>query len=223
MNNKNIETKQCSVKEIDSIGMESSNGNLKFIASKEIVDRDGDIIYIDGIDTKNFSKNPVFLWGHDSDKLPIGKIISTEKVVGVDGIKMLMIEVEFHKSVIAQEIKEMYDTNFLNAVSVRILPKSYEFYKDEKNEGIKFVESELIEVSAVTLPSNQEALIQRSLDQAVQIKRLEKEVSEMKSVYEKIETITETLSKFYAGSGNVGGVGSRIENISKKLQGEKNG
>ena len=38
---------------------------VEFIASKEIVDRGGDVINIKGIDLKNFKKNPVILWSHN--------------------------------------------------------------------------------------------------------------------------------------------------------------
>ncbi len=38
---------------------------IKFRASTPALDRHGTIIKSEGIKTKNFRKNPLFLWGHD--------------------------------------------------------------------------------------------------------------------------------------------------------------
>ena len=208
-------------KDVLSDGMTQDGNIIRFVASKEIIDRDGDIIYVDGIDTKNFAKNPLFLWGHDTSRKPIGKIVNLEKSTGLDGIKQLNIAVEFYGSEEAQEIRDMYVNGFLSGVSVRILPKSYEQYKNKDGAwGWKYLTSELLEVSAVTVPANQGALIQKMISQTLNIRRLEKQVGEMKSVYAKISTITETLQKFYAGSEKPKAE-NRITEISKKLQGVK--
>ena len=52
----------------------SEDGPIEFVLSHESDDRMGDIIRQDGWDLKNFQKNPVMLWAHDSRGIPpIGK------------------------------------------------------------------------------------------------------------------------------------------------------
>ena len=55
-----MDVKQKSI--ISTEKVEGGEGTLKFIASKEIIDRMGDVIVIDGINTANYEKNPVFLY-----------------------------------------------------------------------------------------------------------------------------------------------------------------
>lgn len=213
---------ETKTKNIATTETQVSGDTLSFIASKEVIDRDGDIIFVDGIDTKEFEKNPVFLWGHDLSSLPIGKVTSIQKRTDSNGVKELAISVEFHNSEKAQEIKGMYVNGFLNGVSVRILPTKYDSYKSEAGKGLKFIESKLLEVSAVTVPANQEALIQKALEQALEIKRMNKQIGELKEVYSRLETLTETLAKYFAGRETISkGNESRINDIAKKLQGEK--
>jgi hypothetical protein len=46
----------------------------RFIASDETVDRYGDIIRASGWQLGNYRQNPVLLFGHQSDSLPVGKV-----------------------------------------------------------------------------------------------------------------------------------------------------
>lgn len=127
-----------------------------FVASTEAVDRYGDVVLASGWDLKNFLLNPVILFAHDYDELPVGKAIRT----WVEN-KQLMIEVEFP----TKEIYEMADTvfklvagDFLNAVSVGFLAKKYRWVDTDDRCGLDIEEAELLEVSIVTVPANPEAL-----------------------------------------------------------------
>ena len=53
---------------------------VEFIASKEVVDRSGDVVKIKGIDFKAFKKNPVIMWSHRHSDPPIGKAVGIRKV-----------------------------------------------------------------------------------------------------------------------------------------------
>ena len=44
-----------------------------FTGSDETIDRDGEIIKVDGWQLANYKKNPVILWGHNHSIPAIGK------------------------------------------------------------------------------------------------------------------------------------------------------
>ena len=49
----------AAIKQVDA-----DRRHITFVASQEIVDRDGDVILVDGIDTARFLENPVLLADH---------------------------------------------------------------------------------------------------------------------------------------------------------------
>jgi len=170
-----------------------------FVASKQIVDRDGDVIYIDGMDTTTYlSKNPLFLWSHQADLLPLGRVIGLEKTFDSEGVPILKATVEWWKSNIAQEIKEMYQQGFLSSVSIRFLAIEYEERKDNENErrtGWDITKSELLEISAVTVPANSEAVIMKMANMSLKIKELEERQSENGDIYQKIISLFDDIKK----------------------------
>jgi len=54
-------------------------GKLEAIVSTNDIDRHGEIVDIEGIDIKNYEKNPVVMWAHDYSLPPIGKTTSLTK------------------------------------------------------------------------------------------------------------------------------------------------
>lgn len=142
---------------------EMEERTVRFTISKEVVDRDGDIIRADGIDLTNFNKNPVFLLCHDSHDLPVGKV----KKVWVEG-KSVKADVYFpkleelasdpalasEKAKLSDFVFHCYKTGMLNAVSIRFLPLEYE----ETKTGYDVIKWELLEFSAVPVPANQDSI-----------------------------------------------------------------
>lgn len=124
---------------------------LRFIGSTETPDRDGDVISADGWELANYWKNPVFLWAHDYSIPPIGKAIN---VFVRD--KQLIFDIEFAKTDRAQEIYDLYKGGFLNATSVGFVGKEGK----PTATGTHFTRQELLELSAVPVPSNPTALQQ---------------------------------------------------------------
>lgn len=114
-------------------------------------DRHGDIVKQEW-ELKHFKKNPVFLNSHNYDGIEhiIGKIHNTK----ADN-KQLEGDIEFFLDnpigVLAQKAVE---GGFLNTTSVGFLPKEF----DDKGTILK---SELLEVSAVSVPANPEALFEK--------------------------------------------------------------
>lgn len=138
---------------------------LRFIGSDATPDRDGDVISPDGWDLSNYQKNPVFLWAHDYSIPPVGKSTKTWKEKG-----KLMFDIQFPEKGIypfADLVYNLYKGGFLNATSVGFIGKEAQAREDddvkdlpEWRRGVKFVKQELLELSAVPVPSNPAALQQ---------------------------------------------------------------
>ncbi len=133
------------------------------IASTESVDRDGDILRANGWNLKNFKKNPRVLWAHDDKDLPIAKAtdirIHDKKLL----FKPKFATAEMNPK--AEQIFQMFKAGFLRAFSVRFDPVEWEDIKqdDGKQSSLfrqprDYKSLELLEISAVNIPANAEAL-----------------------------------------------------------------
>ena len=131
-----------------------------FVASSEAVDRYGDVIVASGWQLKNFRKNPIALWQH-SGAQPIG---TWKDVDVVDGQLVATLEmVKPGVSIIADMLRGMVEQRVLRAVSVGFQPMAghIERILDEKGNwqgGYRYLKSELLEISLVSVPANPEAL-----------------------------------------------------------------
>lgn len=144
--------------EVEKAGSEKDR-TLSFVISDGKIDRDGDTISIDGWDIENYLKDPVMLWAHDYRLPPIGRAVS----VTVAGKKLKALDkfMDADLSPFADQIYRMYLDGWLHATSVGFLPKKWKPSEDEKRRyGIDFIEQELLEHSAVPVPSNARALIE---------------------------------------------------------------
>ena len=139
---------------------------LGFTISTGAVDRDQDMIDPKGWKLDHYLRNPVVLWAHRADELPIGK------ATGVDrDDRRLRASVEFlpggygTASDLADNIYRLAHDGYLSATSVGFRPITWDFTDDETRgggdwfPGIDFAEQELVELSICCVPSNPEALI----------------------------------------------------------------
>ena len=138
---------------------------LEMAGSTEDKDRMGDVIKAKGWKLKEFKKNPVILWAHNYNEPPIGRATN----VWIDKeTNKLMFNVEFadpETYEFADTIFKLYKGGFLHATSVGFIPLQWEG-KDEddensrpKFEGNIFTSQELLELSAVPVPANANALV----------------------------------------------------------------
>lgn len=131
---------------------------VEFVASTEGVKRDGHEVMARGFDFTNFDKNPVFLWGHDQGSPdrpplpPIGSVID-RKVEADDAGARLVIRVKFAEHELADTVFRLYRDKHMRSVSIGWLPIKTEPTKT----GVRFLESELLEVSAVPVPADPDA------------------------------------------------------------------
>lgn len=143
-------TVYCTVKQFG----EAEERILRFIGSTETRDRDGDVLAVDGWELANYLKNPVFLWAHDYSIPPIGKAIN----VTVRN-KQLLFDIEFPEEGVyplADTVYKLYRGGFLSATSVGFIGKD----GMPIATGTHFTRQELLELSAVPVPSNPTALQQ---------------------------------------------------------------
>lgn len=139
----------------------SCNSCLDFIASDETLDRYHEVIVASGWKLDNYVKNPVFQNSHQYGDIiyTIGRALITE-VRNVYGRAVLFQRVEFatEANPIAKIAYNLYKGKFLNAVSVGFIPLQWENGEPGNLWNRRYTEQELLEVSAVGIPANPNAL-----------------------------------------------------------------
>ena len=143
--------------------------SLVAVASTNGIDRDGEIIEAKAFENalSLFRKNPVVLWAHDHSKPPIAK--SLQEKITDDG---LIFQPQFAKTTFAKEIWSLFKNGFLNAFSIGFIPKEYEYEEINGKKVRKFTEVELLEISAVPVPSNAAALAVRSVTGSSELQKI---------------------------------------------------
>lgn len=127
----------------------------KMLISKEVVDRDWEIVKLDWLDTKRYKKNPVVLIDH---RYTIDSIVGKTKKIYQEG-KKLYADFVFADTEKAKLIEEMYEEGFINASSIGFMAQK----RAEDNRKV-IEESELLEWSLVVAWSNREALKEKNID-----------------------------------------------------------
>ena len=153
------------------------SNDYQVIASTNSIDRQGDSIDQSGWQLANYLKNPVMLWAHNYDELPVAKALQIDVVNDQLIATFQFASAEANPK--AAQIKQLYDEGFLNAVSVGFIPL--------KRSGNIIIEQELLEISFVPVPANQDALalaMTKGLDVSLVKAELEKGDEEPKEVEE---------------------------------------
>lgn len=143
---------------------------LSFVGTTGGRDRMGDEISTAGWDLKAYKKNPVFLWAHSYQNLPIGRTLKIDKEDD-----KLIFDVEFATADLnpmAEQVFQLYKQGFLRGTSVGFRSLDSEWLdldSDEETEkrkktpdvlpGKRFRKTELLELSAVPVPANPDALM----------------------------------------------------------------
>ena len=140
---------------------------IRFTITTSAVDRERDILELDGWELGNYQRNPVVLWGHEAYEPPIGRAVSLFREG--EGLKS---DVRFVPADVpvygpkAEGIKQLCRSGVLFATSVGFRPLEWDFTEDEARgaddwfPGIDFHRQELMEFSIVSIPANPEALIE---------------------------------------------------------------
>lgn len=131
----------------------------------EAVDRDREVLIASGADLRNYRKNPVVLWMHRKDILPIGRNLWIRKAP--DG-RSLVAKTKLKDKGIGREIMDHLADGFPLAISVGLMARVVEPVtpadvrkRPAWADADRIIrEWELTEYSLVTVPANQEALIE---------------------------------------------------------------
>lgn len=130
-------------------------GQVEVIVSSSALDRHGETIQVSGINTKRFMENPVVLWAHDYESLPIGKVVKAWKSEG-----KLMARIQFMTDILpfADVVYQLILAGAINAVSIGGIVQEYGESKG-KMDYSNITKMEMIELSVVPVGANPEALI----------------------------------------------------------------
>lgn len=148
------------------VGVSGSAAVLDFIASTATLDRYREIIEPAGWQLDSYRRNPVFQNAHNYGDIlfTLGKALWTE-VRAVGNGQALCQRIQFATEVnpVARIAYGLYKGGFLNAVSVGFIPLRWEdggngAGGDAPAPRRRYLEQELLEVSAVAIPANPDAL-----------------------------------------------------------------
>lgn len=131
--------------------IQQKDGKIYGVASSSVVDRQNEVVDVEGWDLKNFKKAPRLLWAHDHTEPAIGKVTKTW-YEGLGKAKRLMFEAVFQDvTEKARAIKQLVQDGFINTFSVG--------FKPLEMDGNTIVKQELLEISVVNVPANPEAML----------------------------------------------------------------
>ena len=164
-----MEAKNMNHKTLDA-KFTAGDGITKFTATitTSSIDRDGEVVVPGGMNSKQFEQNPVLLYAHDPAK-PIGKMTALRRGESViDADFALVPRPESHEGEwFPDTVGALMRFGALKGVSIGFAPmaggmrQATKGDKDKYGVGVARVYSKwnLMEVSVVSVPANQDALI----------------------------------------------------------------
>lgn len=124
---------------------------MKAIFSTESVDAAKHIMKMGGVDLSRFNDNPVLLFVHNDEAMPVGTI----KNLRVENSQLVGEVVWDEKDPEALKIKGKYERGIMRGFSIRATIK-----KSHKVGNVRVIEEwELIEISCVAVPANKDCLV----------------------------------------------------------------
>ncbi len=140
---------------------ECKEGVYDWTMSDMSLDRDNERMDPTGGDFRNFKKNPVVLWAHDPSRPAIGKVQHPSVREGKVRGKIAFDPNDPFAQMISAKVRD----GFLSAGSVGFKPTNVEFVEDSKDPTrLIHRKWELIEFSICNMPSNINAMVDRSAE-----------------------------------------------------------
>lgn len=184
---------------------QKENGTFEFVASGIKVDRYGEIVDPSGWDFKAYKENPVMLWAHDSRIPAIARVTKIWK-----DEKQVYAKAEWAPSPFAQEIRQLVEAGFINAVSVGFLPREWE----GEWPSYKYIDQELLEISIVNVPAYADALIDHAKEMGLSL--AQKAFEGIKGEKTSENTASPTEKTIEAIEHNEKGITLHFSDLSKK-------
>lgn len=151
--------------------IDKENFTVEGIFSTEEVDRHGEIVMQNGWKLEAYRENPVVLWAHQSDQLPIANMLN----IGVNAQNQLEGKMQFavKEYPFAETVFNMISGGFLRAFSAGFMNEIWQM--NEADDTVVLNQNELFEVSCVPIPANKLALVKAK---GIDTKLYEKEIEE---------------------------------------------
>jgi HK97 family phage prohead protease len=132
------------------------DGTLEAVITTNSTDRYNEQIDTSGVDTSSYMSNPVVLYGHDYEGLPIGKTLKLTEMKNKIKARFQLAVEEYP---FAATVYAMVKGGYINAVSIGGLVREW---SDDYRTILKM---DMVEFSLCAVPANPEALITgRSLE-----------------------------------------------------------
>ena len=134
------------------------DGQYSIVATTADVDRDGEVVEPGGVTNldRYLKDNPVVLFGHKWDQPPVGKATAARQFD--DRIEL---DIQFADTEFGREIRYLYDNGFMSSFSIGFIPHESEIKSAGRRHWTNW---EMLEVSAVPIPSNSFANIIRTAE-----------------------------------------------------------
>ena len=118
------------------------------VVQTEDLNRNGVIIYTDGLNVSNFKNNPIMLLNHNKDK-----VIGTWKDLKFSD-KTIIATPVFAQNDLGKETKTLYTDKIIKSSSIGVAVEDGYY----KNEVLHITKSDLAEISLVSVPANPNTL-----------------------------------------------------------------
>jgi HK97 family phage prohead protease len=169
-------------------------GKHTFKISDESLNSYGFWVKSDGIDTVNFSRNPVMLFNHNKEAMPIG----TWENLRVENGELLADAVFDMDDTLGKEVARKVEKGFIRGASMGLRIRRFSDDRSLIKEGQQratLVESELTEVSVTAFPSNRNALKLYDTSGEVQLNEMDEITIPKMNINPKQSTMKEVMKK----------------------------
>jgi HK97 family phage prohead protease len=146
------EKERLRAKSIMDAPLSIKDGKASFVMTSDALDRQGEVVEMDGWEFGNFMRNPVILDTHRYESIEdiVGRAVGEPRREGSGWV----VDIEFAPTERGKTAKELVERGMLNAVSVGFRSMQ----RRKVGSAIHHVKKELLEVSLVAIPANPTAL-----------------------------------------------------------------
>ena len=208
------------VKMLSSAEVELKDDGVNFVMSDETLNRFEFRVKTEGLSLKNYKKNPVLLWSHDSSIPAIGKMENLRKADGKLTGKAVFASQEVDQ--FAWSIGEKVKQGIISAGSIGFRVIDVDVPSKPKKDGttMTVVAGDLEEFSICNVPANPNALVKNQLSKDNDV-TLEKEIKVPSVKIDYIESLFSERNHKTSDLENLFEKKDENNEINKTIFGEK--
>ncbi len=149
---------QCRVMVVTEARQTEDGSAHRMVIAANERSRNGDELNLRGVSFKNYRKNPVVLWAHDTHQgIPIAKTVK----IGHDEQGRIEADFQFNSDdEFAARVENAWNGGFIRGASIRYMPTKVVEMLDEQGrvERLRVEESDLLEWSLVPVPADPDSV-----------------------------------------------------------------